>query len=184
MKMDSIRTVFDFMRYCKMPLWFQRPIKEMKVGDIFILGKYTHPMKYSRDAFYVASPNDCEVCFVAEAWIEKKRGEYAFYATWTFPTKSTRPHVMTYGTFNVGKKGAIAFTKKNDAVRLFSLVCRYLAKLLNVMSMEDKKSYFSANSTPLFCGLWLDEDLIEKRERAKEIDGKIRPIRICYKDYF
>lgn len=184
MKVNSISTVFDFMRYCKMPLWFQRPIKDMKVGDIFILGKYTHPIKHSRDSFYVAPPNDREVCFVAEAWIEKKRGEYSFYATWTLPTKITRPHIMTSGTFNVGKKGAITFAGKNDALISFSLVCRYLAKILNCMSIKDKKVYFSANSIPLFCGLWLDEDLLEKRERAKEIDGKIRPIRVCYKDYF
>lgn len=184
MKMNSIRTVFDFMRYCKMPLWFQRPIKDMKVGDTFILGKYTQPMTYKSDSLYIAPPNDSEVCYVAEAWIEKMHGEYAFFATWTFPTKIARPLIMTSGSFKVGNKGAMTFTEQNDAIRGFALVCRYLSKILNNMSIEEKRIYFSANSLPLFCGLWLDSDYFERRLRAIEVNGKIRPIRLNYKDYF
>ncbi len=149
-----------------MPLWFQRSIRDMKVGDTFILGKYTQPVSHYSDLFCVPprySLNGGEACFVAEAWIEKERGVYSFYATWTFPTKPGR---------------------KNNSVRSFALVCRYLAFMLGSMSIEDKKVYFSGNSTPLFNGVWLDSDCIERRVRAtQQIDGKIKRVRINYKDY-
>ena len=53
MKVSSIKTVYDFMRYCRMPLWFQRSIRDMKVGDTFILGKYTQPVSHDSDSFCV-----------------------------------------------------------------------------------------------------------------------------------
>ena len=108
MKVSSIKTVYDFMRYCRMPLWFQRSIRDMKVGDTFILGKYTQPVSHDSDSFcvpprYSACLDGSEACFVAEAWIEKERGVYSFYATWTFPTKPERAHVMTFGEFRISK---------------------------------------------------------------------------------
>ncbi len=112
MKVSSIKTVYDFMRYCRMPLWFQRSIRDMKVGDTFILGKYTQPVSHDSDSFcvpprYSACLDGSEACFVAEAWIEKERGVYSFYATWTFPTKPERAHVMTFGEFRIHKGGII-----------------------------------------------------------------------------
>lgn len=189
MKVSSIKTVYDFMRYCRMPLWFQRSIRDMKVGDTFILGKYTQSVSHDSDSFcvpprYSACLNGSEACFVAEAWIEKERGVYSFYATWTFPTKPKRAHVMTFGEFRISKGGIIEFDDKNHPVRLFALVCRYLAHMLNCMSYEDKKVYFSNNSSPLFNGVWLDSDCIERRERAiQEVDGRIKRVWINYKDY-
>lgn len=188
MKMNSIKTVYDFMRYCRMPLWFQRSIRDMKVGDTFILGKYTQPVSHDRDSFcvpphYSACLDGREACFVAEAWIEKERGVYSFYGTWTFPTKPERAHVMTFGKFRISKGGIIEFDDKGHAVRSFALVCRYLAHMLNCMSDEDKKVYFKNNSFPLFNGVWLDSDCNERRQRAVEVDGKIKRVWINYKDY-
>lgn len=149
MKVSSIKTVYDFMRYCRMPLWFQRSIRDMKVGDTFILGKYTQPVSHDSDSFcvpprYSACLDGSEACFVAEAWIEKERGVYSFYATWTFPTKPERAHVMTFGEFRIHKGGIIEFDNKNvepddknHTVRSFALVSRYLAHMLNCMSDED-----------------------------------------------
>lgn len=181
MKVSSIKTVYDFMRYCRMPLWFQRSIRDMKVGDTFILGKYTQP---------VSCLDGSEAFFVAEAWIEKERGVYSFYGTWTFPTKPERAFIITFGAFRVLKGGIIAFEDKNinivdkkDAVRSFALVCRYLTHMLNCMSDEDKKIYFKNNSFPLFNGVWLDSDCNERRQRAVEVDGKIKRVWINYKDY-
>ncbi|EEG9646617.1 hypothetical protein GNN13_23030, partial [Salmonella enterica] len=144
MKVSSIKTVYDFMRYCRMPLWFQRSIRDMKVGDTFILGKYTQPVSYDSDSFcvpprYSACLDGSEACFVAEAWIEKERGIHSFYATWTFPTKPERAHVMTFGEFRISKGGIIEFDNNDHAVRSFALVCRYLAHMLSCMSDEDKK---------------------------------------------
>lgn len=188
MKVSSIKTVYDFMRYCHMPLWFQRSIRDMKVGDTFILGKYTQPVSHDSDSFcvpprYSASLDGSEACFVAEAWIEKERGVYSFYGTWTFPTKPERAHVMTFGEFSISKGGIIEFDDKDHAVRSFALVCRYLAYMLNCMSDEDKKIYFKNNSFPLFNGVWLDSDCNERRQRAVEVDGKIKRVWINYKDY-
>jgi hypothetical protein len=196
MKVSSIKTVYDLMHYCRMPLWFQRSIRDMKVGDTFILGKYTQPISHNSESFYIplrysACQDGGEACFVAEAWIEKERGVYSFYATWTFPTKSERAYVMTFGEFRIRKGGIIEFDNKkvepddkNHAVRSFARVCRYLAHMLTCMSDEDKKVYFSNNSSPLFNGVWLDSDCIERRERAiQEVDGRIKRVRINYKDY-
>ncbi|EKQ9129702.1 hypothetical protein QKX98_004175 [Salmonella enterica] len=189
MKVSSLKTVYDFMRYCRMPLWFQRSIRDMKVGDTFILGKYTQPVSHDSDSFcvpsrYSACLDGSEACFVAEAWIEKERGVYTFYATWTFPTKPGRAHVMTFGEFRISKGGIIEFNDKDHAVRSFALVCRYLAHMLNCMSDEDKKIYFKNNSFPLFNGVWLDSDCIERRERViRQVDGKIKRVWINYKDY-
>ncbi|EIC0238001.1 TPA: hypothetical protein ACPT1G_004328 [Escherichia coli] len=195
MKVSSIKTVYDFMRYCRMPLWFQRSIRDMKVGDTFILGKYTQPVSHDCDSFcvpprYSARLDGSEACFVAEAWIEKERGIYSFYATWTFPTKPERAHVMTFGEFRIRKGGIIEFDSKNvepddknHAVKNFALVSRYLSHMLNCMSDEDKKVYFKNNSFPLFNGVWLDSDFNERRQRAVEVDGKIKLVWINYKDY-
>lgn len=108
MKISSIKTVYDLMRYCRMSLCFQRSIRDMKVGDTFILGKYTQPASYDGDSFcvpprYSACLDGSEACFVAEAWIEKERGAYYFYGTWTFPTKPRRSFIMTFGEFKIRK---------------------------------------------------------------------------------
>ncbi|WP_447885329.1 hypothetical protein [Serratia fonticola] len=184
MKISSIETVYDLMRYCRMPLWFQRSIRDMKVGDTFILGKYTHPVSHDGCSFYVPQPDsDDEACFVAEAWIEKERGIYSFHATWTFPTKPDRAFIMTLGEFKIHKGGVIEFDDKNDALRSFARVCRYLGYLLGRMTYDDKKFYFENKSFPLFNGVWLDSDCNERRQRAVEIDGKIKRVWVNYRNH-
>lgn len=184
MKVNSIKTVYDFMCFCRMPLWFQRSIRDMKVGDTFILGKYTQPVSHDGDTFYVPQPeDDNEACFVAEAWIEKERGVYSFHATWTFPTKPERPFIMTWGEFKIRNGGVIEFDEKTDDVRFFAKVCRYLVHMLDRMSYDDKKVYFEKKSVPLFNGVWLDSEFNERRQRAIEMDGKIKLAWVNYKNH-
>lgn len=184
MKISSIKTVYDLMRYCHMPLYFQRSIRDMKVGDTFIIGKYTQPASYYSDSFYVPQRNDGEVHFVVEAWIEKERGFFSFYATWTFPTKNERGFTMTAGKFRVRKGGLIEFDKKyDDDVKNFALICRYLAQMLRKMSYEDERIYFEKQSFPLFNGVWLNSDFIERRQRLINVDGKIKPVWISYENH-
>ncbi|QBY46423.1 hypothetical protein QE197_22810 (plasmid) [Arsenophonus nasoniae] len=186
MKMSSINTIYDFMRYCRMPLYFQRSIRDMKVGDTFILGKYTQPASKYNVKFHVPHrvSVDGEAHFVAEAWIEKERGFFSFYATWTFPTKTERSFIMVSGKFRVRQWGLIDFDKKDDGdVKHFALVCRYLMHILNKMTYEAKKVYFEMKSIPLFNGVWLDRDFIERRPIAVEVDGKIKPVWVSYKHY-
>lgn len=184
MKVNSIKTVYDFMRFCRMPLWFQRSIRDMKVGDTFILGKYTQPVSHGGDTFYVPQPEyDNEACFLAEAWIEKERGVYSFHATWTFPTKPNRPFIMTWGEFKIRNGGVIEFDEKTDDVRFFAKVCRYLVHMLDRMSYDDKKVYFENKSVPLFNGVWLDSEFNERRQRAIDMDGKIKLVWVNYKNH-
>lgn len=186
MKMSSIKTVYDFMRYCRMPLYFQRSIRDMKVGDTFILGKYTHPTSDDSDSFHVPQcvSDDGKAHFVAETWIEKERGFFSFYATWTFPTKIERSFIVVSGKFRVHQGGLIDFDKKDDGdVKHFALVCRYLMHMLNKMSYEDKKVYFEKQTFPLFNGVWLDSDYFERRQSAVEVNGKINPVWVNYQHH-
>lgn len=181
MKISSIKTVYDFMRYCRMPLYFQRSVRDMKVGDTFILGKYTQHLSGEENSVLMPV-SDGEPCYVAEAWIEKERGFYSFFGTWTFPTKPTRAFIMTSGKFKILKGGIIEF-EKSELVKSFALVCRYLMWLVKKMPKEEKQRYFSANSVPLFMGIWLDSDLIERKTRAYLAEGKPKPVRMDYSEY-
>lgn len=35
MKLEHIKDVYDLMRYCHMPVWCQREVRDMKVGDTY-----------------------------------------------------------------------------------------------------------------------------------------------------
>lgn len=181
MKASSIKTVYDFMRYCRMPLYFQRSVRDMKVGDTFILGKYTQLITGEENSVLMPV-SDSEPCYVAEAWIEKERGFYSFFSTWTFPTKPARAFVMTSGKFKILKVGVIEFAEA-ESVKSFALVCRYLAWLVKKMPKEEKQRYFSANSAPLFMGIWLDSDLVERKTRVYLAKGKPKPVRMDYSNY-
>lgn len=171
MKLDSIKTVYDFMSYCKMNKFFQRDIRDMKVGDTYFLGQYKEPI----------SDDDDSGDFVAEAWIEKERGVYRFYGTWTFITKPLRPLIMTFGEFKIIKGGLIEFSKGMTGVKQFALVCRYLDLMLRRMSVNERQRYTSAGSRPLFRGVWLDKDFIARR-RHFDLE-KQSWYSISYKDY-
>ncbi len=55
--------------------------------------------------------------------------------------------------------------------------------LVKKMPKEEKQRYFSANSVPLFMGIWLDSDLIERKTRAYLAEGKPKPVRMDYSEY-
>lgn len=129
MKLNQIKTLGDFMFYCKMPYYYQAKIKKMKVGDTFFMGQYREFIENNDDEY------------VAEAWIEKHHGFFAFYGTWTFPSRSG--FIMTYGKFKI-HKSEINFIEGNheeyekSGVRMFALVCRYLHAILKNAHMMKK----------------------------------------------
>lgn len=172
MKLSSVKTVYDFMQFCRMPLWCQRQIRDMKIGDIYFLGKYKEWVG-ELDGDY----------FIAEAWIEKERGRYAFYATWTFPTKPARALMMINGYFTIKKGGFIFFEKDGEGVKDFALVSRYIDVLERKMSIDEKRRYFKAGSKPLFRGVWLDKDYIDRQLHVKEESGSLRRYRNDYRNY-
>lgn len=51
------------------------------------------------------------------------------------------------------------------------------------MSYEDEKVYFEKKSFPLFNGVWLNSDFIERRQRLIDVDGKIKPVWISYEHH-
>ena len=99
MKISEIKITYDLMKYCKRPLYFQSNLRNMKVGDTYLLG-------ICRDVVV-----DNKTSFVAEAWIEKYRGLYKFYGTWTIPTNPRRGFIMTNGSFKILKGGIIQFLR-------------------------------------------------------------------------
>lgn len=174
MKTSSIETVRDFMIYCKMPGWDQRTIRDMKVGDIFMFGKYTEPYPDSEEY---------DTGFIAEAWIEKNRGFYSYYATWTFPTKIRRPFIMANDEFRIEKGGLITFKKGDDAVRLFALVSRYLNHIVLKSTDDEKKRWRTAGTKPFFRGVCMDKNHHDKRINVFHDGEKIVKRIIDYSNY-
>lgn len=172
MKHDAVKTVYDLMRYCHMPMWCQREVRDMKVGDIYFLGKYKEVM-YSEDL------NE-DVDFVGEAWIEKERGIYKFYATWTIPMKPSRSFIMTNGGFKVLKGGAVNFGGDLSAFRSFALVSRYLNRLVMKMSNEERNEFYKVGSKPLLRGICIDKDSISRRPRYIKEGESIRRVWLNY----
>ncbi|MBP2845797.1 hypothetical protein J8655_09935 [Dickeya oryzae] len=154
MKISSIKTVRDFMTFCKMPGWEQRTIRDMKVGDTFMLGKYSAP---GLDSI------EYDTGYIAEAWIEKERGHYSYFATFTLPTKITRPFIMMHDEFTIRKGGLITFKNGNDAIRLFSLVSRYLNQIVLKSTTEERQRYRKAGTKPYFRGVWMDKNNHDRR---------------------
>ncbi|EAT4546160.1 hypothetical protein IR605_004188 [Salmonella enterica] len=172
MKHDAVKTVYDLMRYCHMPMWCQREVRDMKVGDIYFLGKYKEVM-YSEDL------NE-DVDFVGEAWIEKERGIYKFYATWTIPMKPSRSFIMTNGGFKVLKGGAVNFGGDLSAFRSFALVSRYLNRLVMKMSNEERNEFYKVGSKPLLRGICIDKDSISRRPHYIKEGESIRRVWLNY----
>lgn len=171
MKLCEIKTAYDFMRYCRMPLCFQRNIRDMKVGDTFILGQCKKRICDNREGKYLA-----------EAYIEKERGVYKFYGTWTFITKPSRALIMASGDFKILKGGVVKFDEDTESVKSFALICRYIALMLKCMSHDEVMHYLSAGCSPLFNEAWLDSNLIERRERARLDEGKVHFYNVSYKN--
>lgn len=172
MKYSAIKTVYDFMRYCHMPLWCQREIRDMKVGDTYFFGQYKENLPDEEGGF-----------FIAEAWIEKERGVYQFYGTWTFPTKPSRALIMTYGDFKIGKGGVIQFSNDGEGIQSFALVSRYLDQLVRKMTTDDRHRYFSAGSKPLYRGVWVDKNYIDRKEHGRYECGSLQRYRVDYSNH-
>lgn len=175
MNIHSVKTVYDLMRYCHMPLWCQREIRDMKVGDTYFLGQYKH----------VADDdgNNEPVDFVGEAWIEKERGIYQFYATWTIPLKPCRSLVITSGKFKILKGGIIDFGESIEAVRSFALVSRYLNRLVMKMSESERRNYYDRGSKPLFRGVCVDKDFISREARYMKDGESLKRVKVDYSNY-
>lgn len=172
MKLEHIKDVYDLMRYCHMPVWCQREVRDMKVGDTYFLGKY-------KEVLFSEELND-DVDFVGEAWIEKERGVYNYYATWTIPMKPSRSFVMTHGQFKIGKGGVVSFVKDSSPFRSFALVSRYLNRLVMKMSQEQRSEFYKSGSKPLLRGVCIDKDSISRSPHYIKEGESIRRVWLNY----
>ena len=125
----------------------------MKVGDIFLLG-----ICRERDG-------DNKSSFVAEAWIEKYRGLYKFYGTWTIPINPRCGFIMTNGSFKILKGGIIQFIHNASSIQEFALICRRLKWLETKLSCDTIKLYQSRSLMPFASGLWLNSEYIKALQR-------------------
>lgn len=175
MKLESVITVYDLMRYCHMPVWCQREVRDMKVGDIYLLGRY-------RKSYFSEELNE-DVEFVGDCWIEKERSLYSFHATWAIPAKPSRAFVMTHGTFKITKGGIIEFGDDRNAFRHFALVSRYLNRLVMKLTSEDRQVYYSAGSKPLLRGVCLDKNSISKKPHYTRDGDSVRRTWLDYSNY-
>ncbi|EMK8420580.1 hypothetical protein V9O75_003765 [Shigella sonnei] len=175
MNIQSVKTVYDLMHYCHMPVWCQRQIRDMKVGDTYFLGQYKHVIDDEE--------NNEPAEFVGEAWIEKERGVYNFYATWTIPLKPSRSLIMTSGKFKILKGGIINFSENVEAVRSFALVSRYLNRLVMKMSEAERRNYYDRGSKPLFRGVCVDKDFISREARYIKEGESLKRVRADYSNY-
>lgn len=148
MNVTNIKTISDFLSYCHMFIWFKHEIRVMKKGDLFFFGQYK------------------KANFIAESWIEKEeKNKYSFYATWTLPTLKKRPFIMSFGSFNLLKKGIIQFNDDLSCVKSFSLVCRYIKLIIKKSSVEDKQFYSRSGMPPFLLGTWIDKNAICRKPR-------------------
>lgn len=175
MKIESLRTVYDLMHYCHMPVWCQREVRDMKVGDTYLLGRH-------RESYFSDDLNE-DVEFVGDCWIEKERGFYRFNATWTIPAKPSRAFVMTSGNFKILKGGIVQFGNDLAAFRSFALVSRYLNRMLMKMTKEERHVYYSAGAKPLLRGVCIDKDSICKKPRYIRNGESLRRTWVNYSNY-
>jgi len=140
--------IIDLMKYCRLPLYFKSEIRSMKVGDVFLLGIIKE--------FY----EELDLHAVAEAWIEKERGVWKFYAAWTLPTNSRRTDVMTDGKFIVKKGGVVEFfdDSNRSSLKSFALVCRRIQKLLSHVDSEERQQWFDNGLLPYLNGIRVNSE--------------------------
>ncbi|MEN4600775.1 hypothetical protein ABEG75_22755 [Pantoea agglomerans] len=174
MRFDSIVTVGDFMRYCRMPYWYQAKIKSMRIGDVFYIGKVNHP--FTEDG-------ESEGDFICEAWIEKERGVFHFYATFTMPTKNTRPFIMANCKIKIDIKGNMEFSGMKDSLLPFVKVSRYLDFFLRHMSLDEKNVFYKAGAKPLLSGVCIDKNNIGRDIRHVRQGDKLVRQRIDFSNH-
>ena len=108
----------DWVRDLKLEYYRVADLRKLRVGEVFWVGYFGGPG---------VSPQAQGHC---EAYIERVRGGYRFYAIWTivWGGNERREHVMTDGEFELLTGNRILFKSEEDvaAVSTFKRVCRYV----------------------------------------------------------
>ncbi|BCL74172.1 hypothetical protein VIBNIFTn2_1110041 [Vibrio nigripulchritudo FTn2] len=144
---------YDFLAYCKMPLHFRARIREMRVGDMLVLG--------SIRSQYGEAYNDFEG--VLEIYITKEKGQvYRAHSNFNLLSKPTRSHKFTEFTFKLEKGGFFAFTGNVETSKaqrkMFALTCRYFDRLDKHTSYDEWREKVPYRIPKNFHGLQVDKD--------------------------
>lgn len=144
---------FEFLSFCHLPLYFRARIREMRVGDTFIIGSIRNVYE---------DFNDYEG--LLEIFVVKEpKGLYIARSHFTFITKPERAATFTEFTFKIEKGGIWLITGNPELSarnrRSFALACRYFERLSKAAS-DDEVLWFREHGIPRFLsGVTVDSDL-------------------------
>ncbi|MEL7412553.1 MAG: hypothetical protein AAGJ90_13960 [Pseudomonadota bacterium] len=128
---------YEVLCKARLPLHFRARIREMKVGDTFIMGLIRH-------TYDAEDTGRSEYEGVAEVYVKREpKGLYQLYCNWSMLTKPNRPMTFAHATFKWEKGGIFAFVSENAEVNLrnICLISRFIQRLINSASPEDLQHY-------------------------------------------
>lgn len=164
---------FDFMRQCRLPLNWVARLREMHVGDTFIMGSMRH--LYDEVGFEG----------VAEIYaIKEGKGVYQLNSNWTLLTKPNRPHRFSLLNFKFEKGGIMAFTNQYSPENFnsFKLTSRYIHHLRNSADKESIEYYKVLGLPPFLSGVCVNRQLQTTRLYYVKQGKELAPRRYRFDD--
>lgn len=174
----------NFLRECHFPMYWLARMREMRIGDTFIMGSVRH--HYGDDGLDYRG--------IAEVHCTKgKLGVYSLYSTWSLLTNNPlRPLMFSKMRFKIEPGGYLSFFENfNTDLKTFKRTSRLLNCLINI---GDDKAYSSLGLPRYFYGVCLDKDKRTTRHYWQEGKGKLthyifgdeqmpKPMMECICDY-
>ncbi|UMM07047.1 hypothetical protein MKR81_28260 (plasmid) [Vibrio campbellii] len=162
---------YDMMRRARLPLHFRARIREMKVGDTFIMGSIRH-------TYDAEDTGGIEYEGVAEVYVKReRRGLYQIYCNWSLLSKPTRPMTFAHATFKWEKGGIFAFVSENAKINLrnICLISRFIQRLIKRASHEDLHHYHQLGFPAFLVGVNVDKNNLTTRSYWSKIqERKVR----------
>ncbi|MCG9612829.1 hypothetical protein L1D41_24640 [Vibrio harveyi] len=155
----------DVMHKARLPLHFRARIREMRVGDTFIMGSIRHVY----DEEDVGKPG---YEGVAEIYVTKERkGQFHLRCNWSLLSKPSRPMMFAHVTFKYEKGGVFAFlgTHAREELRNVCLVSRFIHYLTKQMSKEERDGYDKLGLPLFLTGVNVDKNLRTTRTYAAPV---------------
>ncbi len=105
---------YDLMRRAHLPLYFRARIREMKVGDTFIMGSIRHT--YDEEETGMDGYEGVGEVYV----LRERKGIYRLCCSWSLLSKPTRPMTFAEVTFKYEKGGIFACFGEHTKEQLHS----------------------------------------------------------------
>ncbi|HHC7250637.1 TPA: hypothetical protein ACN380_004418 [Vibrio parahaemolyticus] len=149
----------DVMRRARLPLYFRARIREMRVGDTFLMGSIRHI--YDEED---TGMDDYEG--VAEVYVEREgKGLYQLRCNWSLLSKPSRPMTFSHVTFKYEKGGVFAFFGEHakEELRRICLISRFIQRLIKSAASEDVAPYSQLGIPNFLCGVNIDKNNLTTR---------------------